>query len=193
MRLLLLIWNVVMMDLVSTSLVQHQNSIIQLCWQMSSRRSYQDWVYKFASRLAAFYYVSKRGSKTNILGEKIMSVKINVAKELGIKKSFEVKESNKNIRKTWQLQKLMTKLSIDQELADSDNPEKAEEMIDMMLDVQTKVIEYVVDVLNLTDAQADKVDDLSFDETVQLATRISSELLHVETVEATEEEAGLEA
>lgn len=122
-----------------------------------------------------------------------MSVKINVAKELGIKKSFEVKESNKNIRKTWQLQKLMTKLSIDQELADSDNPEKAEEMIDMMLDVQTKVIEYVVDVLNLTDAQIDKVDDLSFDETVQLATRISSELLHVETVEAAEEEAGLEA
>ncbi|MBZ5985957.1 MULTISPECIES: phage tail assembly chaperone [Leuconostoc] len=122
-----------------------------------------------------------------------MSVKINVAKELGIKKSFEVKESNKNIRKTWQLQKLMTKLSIDQELADSDNPEKAEEMIDMMLDVQTKVIEYVVDVLNLTDAQVDKVDDLSFDETVQLATRISSELLHVETVEAAEEEAGLEA
>ena len=122
-----------------------------------------------------------------------MSVKINVAKELGIKKSFEVKESNKNIRKTWQLQKLMTKLSIDQKLADSDNPEKAEEMIDMMLDVQTKVIEYVVDVLNLTDAQVDKVDDLSFDETVQLATRISSELLHVETVETTEEEAGLEA
>lgn len=122
-----------------------------------------------------------------------MSVKINVAKELGIKKSFEVKESNKNIRKTWQLQKLMTKLSIDQEQADSDNPEKAEEMIDMMLDVQTKVIEYVVDVLNLTDAQVDKVDDLSFDETVQLATRISSELLHIETVEASEEETGLEA
>lgn len=122
-----------------------------------------------------------------------MSVKINVAKELGIKKSFEVKESNKNIRKTWQLQKLMTKLSIGQELADSDNPEKAEEMIDMMLDVQTKVIEYVVDVLNLTDAQVDKVDDLSFDETVQLATRISSELLHVETVDVAEEEVGLEA
>ena len=122
-----------------------------------------------------------------------MSVKINVAKELGIKKPFEVKESNKNIRKTWQLQKLMTKLSIEQELADSDNPEKAEEMIDMMLDVQTKVIEYVVDVLNLTDTQVDKVDDLSFDETVQLATRISSELLHVETVEATEEDTGLEA
>ena len=121
-----------------------------------------------------------------------MSVKINVAKELGIKKSIEVKESNKNIRKTWQLQKLMTKLSIDQE-QDSNDPEKAEEMIDMMLDVQTKVIEYVVDVLNLTDTQVDKVDDLSFDETVQLATRISSELLHVETVEATDEETGLEA
>lgn len=122
-----------------------------------------------------------------------MSVKINVAKELGIKKSFEVKESNKNIRKTWQLQKLMTKLSIDQELEDSDNPEKAEEMIDMMLDVQNQVINYVVDILKLTEAQAEKVDELEFNDTIGLATRISSELLHVETVEATEEEAGLEA
>lgn len=122
-----------------------------------------------------------------------MSVKISVSKELGIKKAFEVKESNKNIRKTWELQKLMTKLSIDQEEANTEDPEKAEELIDMMLDVQAKVIEYVVDVLNLTETQTDKVDDLSFDETVQLATRISAELLHIETVEATDEETGLEA
>ncbi len=122
-----------------------------------------------------------------------MAVKINVLKELGIKKSFEVKESNKNIRKTWELQKLMTKLSIDQDEADTEDPEKAEELIDMMLDVQAKVMDYVVNILSLTEAQADKVDDLSFDETVQLATRISAELLHIETVEATDEEAGLEA
>lgn len=122
-----------------------------------------------------------------------MSVKINVLKELGIKKSFEVKESNRNIRKTWELQKLMTKLSIDQEEANTEDPEKAEELIDMMLDVQAKVMDYVVNILSLTEAQEAKVDDLSFDETVQLATRISAELLHIETVEATEEEAGLEA
>lgn len=122
-----------------------------------------------------------------------MTVKINVLKELGIKKSFDVKESNKNIRKTWELQKLMTKLSIDQEEANTEDPEKAEELIDMMLDVQAKVMDYVVNILGLTETQADKVDDLSFDETVQLATRISAELLHIETVEATDEETGLEA
>lgn len=122
-----------------------------------------------------------------------MAVKINVLKELGIKKSFDVKESNKNIRKTWELQKLMTKLSIDQEEANTEDPEKAEELIDMMLDVQAKVMDYVVNILGLTETQADKVDDLSFDETVQLATRISAELLHIETVEATDEETGLEA
>lgn len=122
-----------------------------------------------------------------------MSVKINVLNELGIKKSFDVKESNKNIRKTWELQKLMTKLSIDQEEANTEDPEKAEELIDMMLDVQANVMDYVVNILSLTETQADKVDDLSFDETVQLATRISAELLHIETVEATDEETGLEA
>jgi len=121
-----------------------------------------------------------------------MSVKINVLNELGIKKSFDVKESNKNIRKTWELQKLMTKLSIDQEEANTEDPEKAEELIDMMLDVQANVMDYVVNILGLTETQADKVDDLSFDETVQLATRISAELLHIETVEATDEETGLE-
>lgn len=120
-------------------------------------------------------------------------IKINVLNELGIKKSFDVKESNKNIRKTWELQKLMTKLSIDQEEANTEDPEKAEELIDMMLDVQAKVMDYVVNILGLTETQADKVDDLSFDETVQLATRISAELLHIETVEATDEETGLEA
>lgn len=122
-----------------------------------------------------------------------MSVKISVSKELGIKKAFEIKESNKNIRKTWELQKLMTKLSIDQEEANTEDPEKAEELIDMMLDVQANVITYIVDILKLTDVQAEKVDDLGFNETVQLATRISAELLHIETVEATDEDTGLEA
>lgn len=121
-----------------------------------------------------------------------MTVKINVKKELGIAKNFDVKESNKNIRSTWQLQKLMTKLSIEQE-QDSQDPEQAEAMIDMMLDVQSKVIAYIVDILKLTDAQAEKVDDLEFNETVELATRIGAELLHVDTVEATDEETGLEA
>lgn len=120
-----------------------------------------------------------------------MSVKINVAKELGIKKSFEVKESNKNIRKTWQLQKLMAKLSIDQATTE-DSPEAFEKMIDMMLDVQNKTIAYIVSILRLDQKQADKLEEMEFGETTSFAVRISSELLHVEAEEATEAEAGLE-
>ncbi|MGL4699091.1 MAG: phage tail tube assembly chaperone [Apilactobacillus waqarii] len=122
-----------------------------------------------------------------------MSVKINVAEELGIKKSFEVKESNKNMRKTWQLQKLMAKLSIDQELADDDSPEKVEKMIDLMLDVQSELIDYVASLLKLTDVQAEKLDDLEFNETRDLAVKISAALMHIDPSKANEEETGLEA
>ncbi|WP_099045128.1 phage tail tube assembly chaperone [Leuconostoc citreum] len=120
-------------------------------------------------------------------------IKINVKKELGIAKTIEVKESNKNIRATWKLQKMLAKLSIDQSQADSDNPEAFEGLIDNMLDVQEKVISYVVDILKLTDAQADKVEEMEFGETMNFAVRISSELLHIEATEATTEDTGLEA
>ncbi|MCK8606167.1 hypothetical protein LNP18_08630 [Leuconostoc citreum] len=119
-----------------------------------------------------------------------MTVKI-IAKELGIKKAIEVRESNKNIRATWELQKMLAKLSIDQSQADEANPEEFEGLIDNMLGVQQKVINYVVDILKLTDSQAEKVDEMEFNETMNFAVRISSELLHIEAAEATEEDAGL--
>lgn len=120
-----------------------------------------------------------------------MTVKITPT-EIGIKKAVEVKESNKNIRATWELQKMMTKLSIDQETV-GETPEAFEELIDMMLDTQKKVIEYIVNILRLTDAQAEKVDELEFNETTEFAIRISSELLHIEAQPADEKETGLEA
>lgn len=120
-----------------------------------------------------------------------MSVKINVKKELGIAKAIEVSESNKNIRATWELQKMLAKLSIDQSQADEANPEEFEGLIDNMLDVQQKVINYVVNILKLTDAQAEKVDEMEFNETMNFAVRISSELLRIEAAEATEKDAGL--
>lgn len=108
-----------------------------------------------------------------------MTVKISAKKELGIAKTFNVRESNKNIRKTWELQKLMTKLSIDQATV-GDDAEAFEGMLDLMLDVQTKVIAYITDVLNLDEAGKDKLEDLDFNETMTFAVRISSELLHIE-------------
>ena len=120
-----------------------------------------------------------------------MTVKI-IPTEIGIKKAIEVKESNKNIRATWELQKMMTKLSIDQETV-GDSPADFEKVIDMMLDVQTKTINYIVNTLGLDDKQAAKFDEMEFDDTMAFAVRISSELLHIEAQPADEKEAGLEA
>lgn len=120
-----------------------------------------------------------------------MTVKINIKQELGISKAVEVKESNKNIRATWELQKMMAKLSIDQETTD-ETPEAFEKMIDMMLDIQDKTIAYIVNILKLDEKASDKLEDLEFNETMAFAVRISSELLHIEAKPTTESETGLE-
>lgn len=122
-----------------------------------------------------------------------MTVKI-VPTELGIKKAVEVKESNKNIRATWELQKMMTKLSIDQATAgDEEDIEAFEAVLDMMMETQDKVIGYITDILRLNDATVAKLEDMEFNDTMTFAIRISSELLHIKMEEATEEDTGLEA
>lgn len=120
-----------------------------------------------------------------------MTVKI-IPTEIGIKKAIEVKESNKNIRATWELQKMMTKLSIDQKTV-GDSPADFEKVINTMLDVQTETINYIVNTLGLDDKQAVKVDEMEFNDTMAFAVRISSELLHIEAQPADEKETGLEA
>lgn len=147
-----------------------------------------------------------------------MTVKISVKEELGISKLFEVKESNKNIRKTWKFQKDMVSVEIDstkrekaqkeKEVArkiaidageevessdDDDDIEAYEQSIDKMLAIQDKMIAYISDVLNLPDKLSEKLDDLEYEKTQELAMRISSENLHIKTEKASEEETGLEA
>lgn len=123
---------------------------------------------------------------------KIMSVKINVAKELGIKKAIEVEPTNKVVRATWKFQRTQVKMSINQATR-GDSEEAIEEMLDSMLATQDETISYVTDTLRLTSAQAKKIDDMTFNETVDLANKISAEILGIKTVEATEAEVGLEA
>lgn len=119
-----------------------------------------------------------------------MSVKITPT-ELGLRKAVEVKESNKNIRATWELQKLMAKLSIDQASV-GDNEDAFEDMLDMMLDVQTKVIAYITDTLKLNEKAQEALEELDFNDTMTFAIRISSELLHIKAEPATEVDTGLE-
>lgn len=119
-----------------------------------------------------------------------MSVKITPT-ELGLRKAVEVKESNKNIRATWELQKMIAKLSIDQATVGGDE-EAFESMLDLMLDVQAKIITYIVDILKLNEKAQETLEDLEFNDTMSFAIRISSELLHIEMEPATEQDTGLE-
>lgn len=119
-----------------------------------------------------------------------MSVKITPT-ELGLRKAVEVKESNKNIRATWELQKSLAKLSIDQS-TNTEKPEDVEKMFDTMLDVQANVIAYIADILKLDEKAIEKLDDLGYYETMDFATRIGSELMHIKTELATEVDTGLE-
>lgn len=120
-------------------------------------------------------------------------IKINAQKELGARKNFEVKESNKNIRATWKMQKEMAHVQILQQEAQTAEGQDFEGLIDSMLELQDSIISYVVNILNLDEKLADKVDEMKFDDTVEFATRISSALLHIEATEATKEDTGLEA
>lgn len=120
-----------------------------------------------------------------------MAVKINVADELGIKKVIEVKTTNKVVRDTWKFQKMQAKMAIDQAEA-NDSAEAIEAMLDSMLAIQDETIAYIVDTLHLSASQAKKIDDMTFNETVELANKVSSEVLGIETVPAKEEDTGLE-
>lgn len=121
-----------------------------------------------------------------------MSVKINVSAELGIKKAIEVEPTNKVVRDTWKIQKTQVKMNIKQATS-ADSEDAIEEMLDLMLSTQDEMISYVTNTLRLTTAQAKKIDDMTFNETVDLANKISAEILGIKTVEATDEEVGLEA
>lgn len=147
-----------------------------------------------------------------------MAVKINVFEELGIKKKIEVKESNANMRKALEFQKNLTKLQIDQKKKqdkinelDEDDSEDQEvqeengfkiaqmmsEMFDLMLGHMDSVQEFIIDMLKLDEKAQEKMDsDLDFDQTVELSSKIVSEILKVDvqpTGETSEEGGDLKA
>lgn len=131
-----------------------------------------------------------------------MTVKINLKKELGIAKPVEVKESNKNVRKTWVFQKEMTAVQINQAKQQKEADEAKDEdealvmvnnMFGDMIKVQDEMITYLTDVLHLDKKNQDKLEELTFDETMELSTKVSSAILHLEAEEATEGETSLKA
>lgn len=114
-----------------------------------------------------------------------MAIKINVKKELGIAKPIEVKSSNKNVRETLILQKVMTHLNI----IEQSNPEP-EVYVDEMLSVQKTMIEYLTNVLKV---EEDLIDELEFTETTELAIKVSGLLMGVDPEKATAGDTSLKA
>lgn len=94
-----------------------------------------------------------------------MTVKINV-KNLGIKEPIEVKQSNRNFMKVLAIQKEMLKVeAINDDATDSD-------ILQASLEANQAIIDFITDVLRLTSKQADKLLDLTTEETGELLQQI---------------------
>lgn len=129
-------------------------------------------------------------------------IKIDVKKELGISKPVSVKASNKNVRKTYAFQLVLAEMDADNESTQKEdnvvdinsNSSKVEPDQDMRdtfkrsLDLIDKTENYISDILQLTDKQRDNLDDLSFEESLNLANRIGLRLQGVSEDELTDSE-----
>lgn len=114
-----------------------------------------------------------------------MSVKINVKQEFGIAKPIEVKQSNRNFRKTLLLQKALTKFEVIEKEGSSEAA-----ITDAMLETQTAMITYLCDLLGVDE---EKVYEISFNETMDLSIKLSGLVLNIKPEAAEAGEADLKA
>lgn len=148
-----------------------------------------------------------------------MAVKINVEEELGMKRPITVKVTNKNFRKTLKFQKKMLHLQIlqtkqaekekaaeqerqskievgeevsDLEVDDLKDYEEYEKLIDEIDELQEGTVTYLGEVLHLSDANIEKLDDLETDELQNLAEKVISKVMGIEPEQAKPEDKGLE-
>ncbi|TYC50719.1 hypothetical protein ESZ50_01925 [Weissella muntiaci] len=81
-------------------------------------------------------------------------------------KPFEVKKSTKNLKKTYRMQLAMATI---QDVVDDDGAST----IRRQLELQDTVVDYTVDMLGLTEKEKGKLEDLEFDEVVDISIYIS--------------------
>lgn len=86
------------------------------------------------------------------------------------KKKFAVKASNRNMTKTYDFQLALAK---SQDIDDQDGVA----VIKLSKEATAKTVEYIKDVLKLTDKQFETLEDMEFTETVELANYISMRLM----------------
>lgn len=85
-------------------------------------------------------------------------------------KSFEVKASNKNMRKAYKMQLVMAKAG------DIEGKEPVLQ-IQQALDVTDQLIDFISSVLKLDDDQLEKLDDLESEKTIKIANHIILRLM----------------
>jgi len=97
-------------------------------------------------------------------------MKINVEKELGIKKDFEVKASNINVERALGMQLAMAKM-------DDTEDKEAVEVMQMTLDSIKNSSQYVKTTLKLNEKQATLVDEMEMQDTLMLVNRICMRIM----------------
>jgi hypothetical protein len=127
--------------------------------------------------------------------------KISAKKELGVAKLFDVSKSSKNVRKTMVLQKAMTHFQIvqlkneeaEKNLDDGSIEyfELQESFIDESMNLQDEMKDYVVNVLKLTDDQADAFDEMTLEEQMTFSSKIGAIVMGADLKKAGEEDKGL--
>lgn len=87
------------------------------------------------------------------------------------KTPFEVKASVKNLKKTYAIQlKLAT-------LEDAVSEDTRVESLQAVLGALENITEYVVDMLNLKESEADKLEELSQEDVIAIAQRLNMRLM----------------
>lgn len=99
-------------------------------------------------------------------------MKITLEKLPFKKKTYDVKQSVKNMRKTYKLQLVFSQNGDMEGKTD-------EELVESMLDTFDEAINYVSSLLKLNDKQAAELEDLSQDELLDTANKIAMSLMGI--------------
>lgn len=109
-----------------------------------------------------------------------MTVKID-AKVLGLKKPIEVNETNKNIKKTLRVQMDSDKLTTIETEGLTDEETYAA-FVEARFDSNELMLNYISDILRLTDAQIDRLEDLEEEPTSEFFGQILAKMMHLDDV-----------
>lgn len=117
---------------------------------------------------------------------------MNIKVEQLAKKPFEVKGSVKNLKKTYQFQKDMA------EMKGLTEDKQGVEVFDAMTNMLDELIEYIDNMLHLTDKQHEAIEDMEQEEVINIAQYVAMRLMgmseaEIEKALSDDSEEGLEA